>query len=111
MTSREVPLNNCKVELKLKSTKFCVLSAAGTDNTDDNPNNIISSIKETKSYVPLVTLSAKDNQKSLKLLIKGFARSVYLDEYKTKGEKKKIRQMNIDISLNQILLVSVDYWF
>ena len=64
------------------------MSAAGADNTDDNPNNIISSIKETKSFVPLVTLSANDNQKPLKLLIKGFARSVYLDEYKTKGEKK-----------------------
>ena len=28
----EIPLINCKVELKLKWTKYCVLSAAGNEN-------------------------------------------------------------------------------
>ena len=44
-----------------------------------NTNNIINifTIKETKLYVPAVTLSAKDNQKLQKLLSKGFERSVY----------------------------------
>ena len=28
---------------------------------DDNSNNIIFAIKDTKSYVPFVTLSARDN--------------------------------------------------
>ena len=37
----EMPLINCKVELKLKQIKYCVFSAAGNDNTNDNPNNII----------------------------------------------------------------------
>ena len=36
-----------------------------------------------------VSLSAKDNQKLSKLLSKGFERSVYLNEYKTKSENKK----------------------
>ena len=34
-----MPLINCKIELKLKWTKYCVLSAAGNDdngNDDDN---------------------------------------------------------------------------
>ena len=36
--------------------------------------------KTQKLYVPVVTLSAKDNQKLSKLLSKGFERSVYWDE-------------------------------
>ena len=54
-----MPLINCKVELKLKWTKYCVLSAAGADNTNANPNNIIFTIKDTKLYVPVVTLSPR----------------------------------------------------
>ena len=65
--SLELPFNNCKVELKLKLTKYCVLSAAGADNTNANPNNIIFTIKDTKLYVAVVTLSTKDNQKLSKL--------------------------------------------
>ena len=58
--SREIPWINCTVELKLKWTKYCVLPAAGNDNTNANPNNIFT-IKDTKLYVPVVTLSARDN--------------------------------------------------
>ena len=38
-----MPLINCKVELKLKWTKYCVLSVAGNenDNNNDNANNVI----------------------------------------------------------------------
>ena len=54
--SVEMPLIHCKVELKLKWTKYCILSAAGNDNTNANPNNIISTIKHTKLYVSVVTL-------------------------------------------------------
>ena len=61
--SLEIPLINCKVELKLKWTKYCVLFAAEVDNNDTNSNNIIFIIKDTKLYVPVVTLSARDNQK------------------------------------------------
>ena len=54
-----MPLINCKVELKLKWTKYCVLSANHNDNVNDNDNanNIIITIKETKLYVPVVNLS------------------------------------------------------
>ena len=45
-------------------------------------------IKDTRVYVPVVTLSARDNQKLSKLLSKGFERSVYWNEYKTKSENK-----------------------
>ena len=64
---------------------FCL--QLGADNTDGNPN-IIFTIKKTKLYVVLVTLSAKYNQKQSKLLSKGFERSVYWNEYQTKSENK-----------------------
>ena len=86
--SLEMPLIICKVELKLEWTKYCVLSAVDNDNTNTNPNNIIFTIKDTKLYVPAVTLSARDNQKLSKVLSKGFERSVYWNEYKTKSENK-----------------------
>ena len=44
----EILLINGKVELKLKWTKYCVLSAIGADNNDANSNNIILTIKDTK---------------------------------------------------------------
>ena len=54
---------------------------AGADITDANLNNIIFTIKDTKLYVPVVTLSGKDNQKLRKILSKEFERSVYWNEY------------------------------
>ena len=72
-------LINCKVELNLKWTKYCVLSAAGNDNVNDN-ENIIFTINVIKLYVPVVTLSARDNKKLSERLSKSFERSVYLNE-------------------------------
>ena len=81
-----MPLINCKVELKLKWN--CVLAATSADNTNVNRNNIIFTIKDTKSYVPVATLSAKGNEIISEILSKGFERSVYWNEYKTKRENK-----------------------
>ena len=66
-------LFNCNLELKLKWTNYCVFSAVGTENIineDANANNINFTIKDTKLYVPAVTLSARDNQKVSTLLSK-----------------------------------------
>ena len=89
--SLEMSLINCKIQLKLIWAKYCVLSGGGTENIindNDNDNNIIFTIKDTKLHVPFVTLSARDNQKLSKLLSKGFERSVYWNEYKRKSENK-----------------------
>ena len=83
-----MPLINCKVELRLKWTKYFVLSAAGADNANTNSNIIIFTIKDKKIYVLLVTLLAKDNQKLSKLLRKEFERSLYWNKYKAKSENK-----------------------
>ena len=84
----EIPSINCKVQLTLRWTKDCVLSVLGSENDHANANNITFTIKDRKLYVPVFTLSAKDNQKLSKLLSKGFERSVYWNEYKTKNENK-----------------------
>ena len=86
--SLEMLLINCKVELKLRWSKHCVLSVAGTDNANSNndDNNISFTMKDTKLYLPVVTLSARDNQRLSKLFIKRFERSVYWNEYEIERE-------------------------
>ena len=94
-----MPLINCKVELKLKWTKYCLLSAAGNNNNineNANVNNIIFNIKDTKLYVPVVTLSARDNQNYQNFLAKDLK-----DQLIGMNIKQKVRiklQINLDIS-------------
>ena len=65
------------------------MSVDGIDNVNgNNDDDIIFTIKDTKLYVSVSTLSARDNKKLSKLLRKGFERSVYWNEYKTKSENK-----------------------
>ena len=93
-----MPLINCKVELKLMWAKYCVLSVTGTDkvNGNNDDNNIIFTIKDTKLYVPVVTLSARGNQNLSKLLSKGLE-----DQFIGMNIKQiviiKIRQTNLGI--------------
>ena len=63
------------------------MSATDEDNANGK-SNIIFTIKDTKLYVPVITSSARDNQKLSKLPSKGFERSVYWNEYKTKTKTK-----------------------
>ena len=69
-----MPLINCKVKLRLKWKNYCVLFAAGVDNVSNKDDRVIFTIKDTKLYVPIVTLSARENQKLSKLLSKVFER-------------------------------------
>ena len=87
--SLEFSLINWKLELKLNCTKYCVLYANVNDDANDNPN-IIFIITNTKLYVPVVTLSTKDNKKLSERLSKGFERTVYQNEHETKRETKNI---------------------
>ena len=57
--SLEMPLINCKIRLELNWSKDCVMSTIA-DTTFK--------ITNTKLYVPIVTLSSKDNVKLVKLL-------------------------------------------
>ena len=87
--SLAVSLINWKVELKLKWKKYCDFTSTSNDNETanaDNANRIIFTTKDTKLHVPVVTLSVKDKQKLSNRLRKGFERSVYWNEYKTKSD-------------------------
>ena len=74
--SLEMPLINCKIKLNLTWKKDCVLS---TDAGD-----AVFIINDTKMYVPVVTLSKEDNKDFIEQKNKGFQRSIYRNEYKTK---------------------------
>ena len=89
-----MPLINCKIELSLNWIERCLLTTA---------NTAIFKITDAKLYVPIVTLSAEDNGKLLKLLSEGFKRTVYWNEYKViynkiveianNNEEKYIREL------------------
>ena len=51
---------------------------AGSDNANDRETTF--EITSTKLYVPIVTLSTKDNVNLTKQLNEGFERSVYWNE-------------------------------
>ena len=74
--SLEMPLINCKIKLNLTWKKECVLS---TDH-----GNAVFIINDTKMYIPVVILSKEDNKDFIKQQNKGFQRSIYWNEYKTK---------------------------
>ena len=81
----EIPLINCKIHLELNWTKDCVMSTIA-DTTFKITNR--------KSYVPIVTLSSKDNVKLVKLL-QGFKRPVYWNEDQTKIESRNLDNNNL----------------
>ena len=83
-------LINCKIELKLRWKKHCFIVVSVNGSTNDSPNKINITISDTKLYISVVTLSAKDKQKFSKLLSKGFGELVDWNEYKTKIENKTI---------------------
>ena len=61
----------------------------------DNNAKTSFKITETKLYVPIVTLSTKDNVNLTKQLNEGFKRSVYWNEYKSKIETKNADNNNV----------------
>ena len=72
--------------------------------------NLIILFLLSQTHVPVVTLTARENQKLSKLLSKEFEKSVYWNEYK-KNMILKIQQMNTDIFSNQTLLELTDCLF
>ena len=59
--SLEMPLVNCKIDLELTWNKDCMISSV-----DAAAGQVVSfMITNTKFYVPIVTLSTKDNNKTI----------------------------------------------
>ena len=87
--SLEMPLINSKIKLNLTWKKECVLS------TDDG--NAVFIINDTKMYIPVVTLSKEDNKDFIEQQNKGFQRSIYWNEYKTKEINENAMLMCLSI--------------
>ena len=97
--SLEMPLINCKIKLNLTWKKECVLS---TDAGD-----AVFIINDTKMYVPVVTLSKEDNKDFIEQQNKGFQRSIYWNEYKTKeinenADANVFKYINLDPSFQGV---------
>ena len=88
-----MPLINCKIKLNLTWKKERVLS---TDAGD-----AVFIINDTKMYVPVVTLSKEDNKDFIEQQNKGFQRSIYWNEYKTK-------EINEDAGANVFKYIKLD---
>ena len=103
--SLEMPLINCKIKLNLTWKKECVLSTdddVAAPNLDNNPVFIIN---DTKLYVPVVTLSKEDNKDFIEQQNKGFQRSIYWNEYKTKEQNENVDANN---NANNVRYINVD---
>ena len=69
----EMPLVNCKMDLELTWHKDCMISSANAA-----ANRVVSfMITNSKLYVPIITLSTKDNTNLTKQLNEGFKRTIY----------------------------------
>ena len=95
----EMPLINCKIKLNLTSKKECVLS--------NQTGNAVFIINDTKLYVPVVTLSKEDNKDFIEQQNKGFQRSIYWNEYKTKeqtqdGNANSVKYINLEPSIQGV---------
>ena len=84
-----MPLINCKIHLELSWTNNCLMSSIGGATTFR--------IASTKLYVPIATLSTKDNVNLTKQLNEGFKRPVYWNEYKSKIETQEADATNLKI--------------
>ena len=71
--SLEMPLVNCKIDLELTWHKDCMISSVNAAAGQI----VLFMITNTKLYVPVVTLSTKDNNNLTKQLNDGFKRTIY----------------------------------
>ena len=94
--SLEMPLINCKIKLNLTSRKEYVLSTSAGE--------AVFIINDTKLYVPVVTLSKEDDKDFIDQQNKGFQRSIYWNEYKTK-------EINEDADANVFKYINLDSSF
>ena len=97
--SLQMPLINSKVELKLKSKKHCVLFTSGVENTNADLNNFVFAIKDIKLYIPVVILSAKDNQKISNFLPKDL-KDQFIGMNVKQKKRIEIQQLSTDIFSN-----------
>ena len=93
-SSLEMLLINCKIDSELNWNNNCLMYGADA-NVDGDDRETTFKITSIKLYVPIVTLSTKDNVNLTEQLNKGFKRSVYWNKYKSKIESKEADKNNL----------------
>ena len=114
-----MPLINCEINLILTWSENCVLKSKaqrdkfiGSGSNENpqfseinNPANAIFKITDTKLYVPVVTLSTKDDNNFLEQLKSGFKRTIKWNKYRSEmTNQTKTNHLNylIDPKLNKV---------
>ena len=89
----EIPLINCEVSLTLTWYKICVRTSKATREADPDANPVVVGInnltdqtfeiKDTKQYVPVVTLSTQHDNELLEQLKTGSKRTITRNKYRS----------------------------
>ena len=110
--SLDIPLINCEITLVLSWYKECALVGrahrgppAPAPAVITSPENLIIEITDCKLYVPVVTLSAENDNKLLEQLKSGFRRSIkwnkYMSEMSNQTKNKNLNYL-IDPTLSNV---------
>ena len=85
-------LVNCEINLILAWSENCILTSKATRDANpdvnpaitavNNPTNVTFKITDTKLYVPVVTLSTKDDSNYLEQLKSGFKGTIKWNKYR-----------------------------
>ena len=89
----DIPLINSEISLTLTCSENCVITSKATRDADpdadptvaetNNPINGVFKITDCKLYVPVVTLSAENDNKLLEQLKTGFKRTITWKKYRS----------------------------
>ena len=77
----EMPLINCEIEILLTWSANCIIIYTNVNN-----QILTFTLTETNLYIPVVTLSTRDNAKLLPQLKSGFKRKIDQNKYLAKPE-------------------------
>ena len=98
VVANNIARRNVKVVVPLKL--FQILRNAFNQLQNNDDGDAIFIINDTKLYVPVVTLSKEDNKDFIEQQNKGFQRSIYWNEYKTKEQTEDAnatKYINLDL--------------
>ena len=115
-----MPLINFGISLNLTWSENCVMTSKAARDADppvaaiNNPTNATFKIKDTKLYVPVVTLSAENDNKILEQLKTGFKRIIKWHKYRSElSNQTKNNNLNYLIdptftNVNRLFVLSFD---
>ena len=116
----KTPLINCEVSLNLKWSKNCVLTNKSTRNrivaqgnqplvnVINNPTNAEFNVTDCKLYVPVVTLSAENENELFQQLKAGFPVTVKWNKYRSQITNQTANN-NFNYLIDQVLAKLTDY--